>query len=776
MQVDPWQRSVRLSARELALFRKQPTARGHGHSPWRAAVGQQWHKSAEAESLVAQPDARFEVTVGANWRHRDWLFQLSGRIDQLLPAGEGFLIREVKTVRSSLPGADESLIEQYGEYFSQASIYRAMLCILPEYAGQTIEAEVQFINIENGARQSVALQAKEHALFERQLDQLIPFLEERRGSLKRLREAKVQPAFETLRTGQAELFATLGEAALQARIVLAQAPTGFGKTGIVLEHALRHMQDGLYERCIYLSSKSTGQLETIRQLRQMIGGDLRYVQMRNRSEHRIDSARHSCTGDERCEAELDRLWCEAGLHAPELFADGTLSLARAQSIGGQVGVCPYALTKSCLPFAEIWIGDMNYIFSPESRAVFLEAQGFDSERTLLVVDEAHNLPDRAASSLSAALVAGDLLFAIEELRNHGAPRRLRSIAAELVRWIEELPTEQALNSHQAYIGQDLCEDFAGQLKQAAFDYEAAAPFALQVAWSIAALAETFSSANENYLHWSPQAGVFAATCLDASQWIAECLQPFGGAILMSATLAPFQAFRESCGLAHSSVICAEGQAPWREQAYDLAVDCRVDTRLRARDRYYETTARTIALLCHHSPGQPVAVFFSSYQYADNIQAYLQAIEPGIRVRGQPRGIDLAAQETFIEEGLLTADALFLILGSSYAEGIDQLGGRIDLIMIVGPALPEVNLVQKTKMARHPGISREDAFRDVYIRPAMRRIHQALGRIVRAPEQRARVLLHGKRFSESAYQNELAPEYQGGWQIGNETTLLQWLGK
>ncbi len=774
MQIDPLQRSVRLSVRELAVFRNQPSARGHGHSPWRAAVGQQWHKSAEAESLTEQPDGRFEVSVSAEWRHRDWLFQLNGRIDQLLPAEGGFLIREVKTIRSPLPAPDEHLIDQYGEYFAQASIYQAMLRVLPEYADQSIEAEVQFINIENGARQSVALEAQEHALFEHQLDQLLPFLEERRGSLNRLRDAEIQPAFETLRPGQAELFDTLHEAALQARVVLTQAPTGFGKTGIVLEHTLKHMQNGLYDRCIYLSSKSTGQLETIRQLKQMIGEDLRYIQMRNRSEHRIDSERHSCTGDERCNDAIGQRWREADLHAPELFEEGTLALARAQSIGTKTGVCPYTLTKACLPFAEIWIGDSNYVFSPDSRSVFAEVQGFEPERTLLIVDEAHNLPDRTADSLSIEIASGDLLFAIEELRVNGAPRRLLSIASELARWIDGLPTEQALNANQAYMGQDLCEDLAEQLKQAAFDYEATAPIAIQLIWSLPTLADTFSAPAGQYLHWAPRSGVIAATCLDASDWIAQCLQPFGGAILMSATLAPFEPFRESCGLAKTSVTIAQGQALWRDEAYDVAIDCRVDTRLRARDKHYETTARTIAQLSHHSPAVPVAVFFASYQYAENIQAYLEAMHPELRVLRQPRGVDLAAQETFIQEGLLTADALFLILGSSYAEGIDQLGGRIDQIMIVGPALPEVNLIQKTKMELHAGLSRENAFSDVYIRPAMRRIHQALGRIVRAPEQRARVLLHGKRFAEAAYQKELAPEYHSDLQIHHEAALLQWL--
>jgi len=774
MQIDPMQRSVQLSARELALFRNQAGTRGHGHSPWRAAVGQQWHKSAEASSHATHPDAQFELSVSANWQERNWLFKINGRIDQLLPDAQGLRIREVKTIRSPLPAPDEALIADYPEYFAQAAIYRAMLQVLPEYCEQSISAEVLFINIENGAQQTVLLQAPEHALFEQQIEQLLPFLDERHASLNRLRHSTVHPAFETLRPGQAELFHTLHQAALQAKVVLTQAPTGFGKTGIILEHALKHMQDGLYDRCIYLSSKSTGQLETIRQLKKMIGHDMRYIQMRNRHEHRIDSERHSCSGDETCDAEIGQHWQEAALKPSELFIDGTFELSHAKEIGPDTGICPYSLTKACLPYAEIWIGDSNYVFAPDSRSVFMDALGFDPQRTLLIIDEAHNLPDRTADSLSVELCSADLLFAIEELRQHGAPRRLLATANELCRWIDSLSADQPLNGNQLYMGQDLCEDFADQLQSAAFDYEATAPFALQLIWSIPRLAETFAAPTQQFLHWTPQPGRLSATCLDASDWIANCLAPFAGTVMMSATLAPFDHFRESCGLTQQSVTIAQAQAPWRDDAYKVAIDCRIDTRLRSRERYYEATARTVAQFSDHSPGTPIAVFFASYQYAENIQAYLEALDPSLRVQRQTRGLDLSEQSSFIAECLLTSDVLFLILGSSFAEGIDQLGGVVDHIMIVGPALPEVNLIQKTRIENHASFSREDAFRDVYIRPAMRRIHQALGRIVRAPGQSARVLLHCKRFSETSYLIELAPEYQSDCELHNDEAFAQWL--
>jgi Rad3-related DNA helicase len=244
--------------------------------------------------------------------------------------------------------------------------------------------------------------------------------------------------------------------------------------------------------------------------------------------------------------------------------------------------------------------------------------------------------------------------------------------------------------------------------------------------------------------------------------------------MMSATLSPFESYRESCGLDKESVAIAQAQTPWRDSAYDVAIDCRVDTRLSKRESHYETTARTIVELIQYNAGEPIAVFFASYLYAENIQTYIEALAPELRIKRQPRGVNLAEQSTFVDEGLLMSDALFLILGSSYAEGIDQLGGRVEQIMVVGPALPEVNLIQKKKMEDHVSLSRDEAFRDVYIRPAMRRIHQALGRIVRAPGHTARVLLHCKRFAEDAYKSELAPEYQSDCKLLKNEDFSRWL--
>ena len=170
------------------------------------------------------------------------------------------------------------------------------------------------------------------------------------------------------------------------------------------------------------------------------------------------------------------------------------------------------------------------------------------------------------------------------------------------------------------------------------------------------------------------------------------------------------------------------------------------------------------------------MFFPSYAYAESVLRALEHDGTVLRVALQPRLPDLAAQTAWVEESLALADALFLVLGSSFAEGIDLLGGRVKHAMVVGPALPEVNAVQKARMDALVGQGRDEAFRRVYQIPGLQKVNQALGRLVRAPSQHAKVLLHCRRFAETSYAALLATDYQMFREITSESDLREWLGR
>ncbi len=172
----------------------------------------------------------------------------------------------------------------------------------------------------------------------------------------------------------------------------------------------------------------------------------------------------------------------------------------------------------------------------------------------------------------------------------------------------------------------------------------------------------------------------------------------------------------------------------------------------------------------------MVAFFPSYAYAENVRTRLDHDHPEVRAVMQPRVRELAEQARFIEEALALADVILLVLGSSFAESIDLLGGRVAGAVVVGPALPEVNAVQRAKLDASRAGTRSAAFREVYQIPGMQKVNQALGRLVRAPGQHARVILHCRRFAEPSYQSLLAPDYREGTVITNDAELQAWLNR
>jgi hypothetical protein len=130
----------------------------------------------------------------------------------------------------------------------------------------------------------------------------------------------------------------------------------------------------------------------------------------------------------------------------------------------------------------------------------------------------------------------------------------------------------------------------------------------------------------------------------------------------------------------------------------------------------------------------------------------------------------------VDDSLRTSTILCLILGGSLGEGVDLLGGKIRSAVVIGPALPEVNALQEARRKMFVEDGAEDAFALAYVRPGMRKVNQALGRLVRAPGHTARVLLHCRRFADETYKNLLSSEYGDPEVLINDESFQQWVKK
>jgi DNA excision repair protein ERCC-2 len=783
-------RTISLSVGEFAAFALGPVdASGGPQGVWRAQLGQHWHNELRARTEkeltvegTLRPDVLFEVVIEGRLVHRGWTFQLAGRIDQVV----GQTLREIKSVIRTLPAAEEELRADYPDYFRQLAAY----VVLRRLAGATeTKAELIFVEAGSGLAQTIALTAFDEALVHHQLDALVEFLNLRLRATERRRSLQFQSPFPSLRPGQETIQQDLLSAlSSQPSALLFEAPTGYGKTGCVLEFALGQMKAGRFARLIWLTGKSTGQLQVIVTLAQMTAASgLAYWQVRNKSEHCVNHTFHCVRDNCGYLKDCAERWPGSGLARFYLDERQPHDLDTLRAAGREALICPYEITRASLAFHDVWIGDFNYVFAPDNQGLFYNQPGFDPAETLLVIDEAHNLPSRVAGAHSHRATDTDARLLLAELDHLLAPPPLVLAVEEWARLLASLrPTESLDPATEAEV-HDHVAKLANLVTTQPLDYAALGPRHGETLWSFAQLAAFMDDTRLTKLLWVAREGELEFTCVDAAPAIGETLRQYGGAILMSATLQPYAEFAASCGLAGHQTLSAP--APWRAGAYDVAVDLRVSTTYRERANNYGTTAETIEALHQASALQlsvlrsqlptataAVAVFFPSYAYAEAVLRALENNGSVLRVALQPKLPDLTAQAAWIEENLAFSDALFLVLGSSFAEGIDLLGGRVTHAMVVGPALPEVNAVQKKRMDALAGLGRDASFRRVYQIPGLQKVNQALGRLVRAPGQKAKVLLHCRRFADPTYAALLAADYQMFAEIASAADLGEWLAR
>lgn len=804
-------RTVSLSVGEFANFALGPHESGGGpQGLWRAQLGQHWHNELQKRTLAEAPAAQFEVVIDGRLTHRGWTFHLNGRIDQLV----GDTLREIKSVIRPLPVPEAELRADYPPYFLQLAAYAVLVrtsslsfqLLAPPKPGEggstfnrsALRAELIFVEAGSGLVQTITLTPFDEALVHHQLDALVEFLNLRQRATARRRALTFQPAFASLRPGQETIQADLGAALSRSPVVLFEAPTGYGKTGCVLEFALGRLRAGRFARLIWLTGKSTGQLHVVRTLRQMTAtdtgnpvgykGGLAFWQVRNKAEHCVNHTFH-CVRDG-CDYLKDcaERWPGSGLAKFYLDDAQPHDLDTLRRSGRDARICPYEITRAALAFNDMWIGDYNYVFAPDNRGLFYEQAGFDPAETLLVIDEAHNLPSRTADAHSHRASESDARLLLAELDHLRAPAPLVLALEEWTRLLASLQPADSLDPALEGEIHDSVVQLAGLVATQTLDYAALGPRHSESLWQFAALAGFLDDSQLTKLLWVPRAGELNFTCVDAAPAIGAILKEFGGAILMSATLQPYDTLAAACGLEVEPSLPAgsarpeaglhpfatlHAPTPWRVGAYDVAVDLRVDTSFKQRAAHHGTTAATIEMV-HAASGRAVAVFFPSYAYAESVQRALENSGSVLRVTLQPRGTDLAAQTAWVEENLALADVLFLVLGSSFAEGIDLLGGRVTHAMVVGPALPEVNAIQKARLDAFNDLGRDAAFRRVYQIPGLQKVNQALGRLVRAPGQHAKVLLHCRRFADPTYASLLAADYQMFKEIASDSDLRAWL--
>jgi DNA excision repair protein ERCC-2 len=259
--------------------------------------------------------------------------------------------------------------------------------------------------------------------------------------------------------------------------------------------------------------------------------------------------------------------------------------------------------------------------------------------------------------------------------------------------------------------------------------------------------------------------------------IAERLDEFGGGVLMSATLAPLDVFEEVSGLADLE---SDGR-PVEQREYELAfpeenrasfavdvpkfthdnrgyppatasVDAGAESENDTR-RIYANALREVA----QSPGN-VLVGMPSYAEAEWAAGVLDSLNKEVLI-DESSGDDATER---LKAEFFRGDGKVLVtsLRGTLTEGVDYRGDRLAAAVVCG--VPIVNTASPRTRAVRTAYDREfgDGFETALTVPAVRKARQAIGRVIRGPEEvGVRVLLDARyaRDSWDSVRAYLGPE-------------------
>ena len=569
------------------------------------------------------------------------------------------------------------------------------------------------------------------------------------------------------RPGQRGLAEAVYRAARDGSSLLAQAPTGIGKTLGTLFPMLRAMPQAGIDKIAYLTCKGTGRIVALQALERLragcAGSALRVIAMVAKDQA-CEHPDKACHGDS-CPLAggfYDRL-PEARAAA---VACGWLDQAALRRIALAHQVCPYYLGQELVRWCDVLVGDVHHAFDANGQLWGLTlAQEW---RLALLVDEAHNLIDRVRAMYSAELGSAVLRSALKI-----APASMRERLDDLLRALHDIAIEPpgdyaALDA----VPDALMQGLQGLIAMLGEHFQrqpmAVGPL-LNIHFELIRFQRLAESFGEHSLFEVKRSGARRAT--PASAFEAEVVRHTADAdaidvvlsirnivparftrprfkrvhttTLFSATLGPPAFQRDLLGLpADTGWIDVPPVFPAENLVVRIAD--RLSTRFPHRCRSLDALTHLMAAQLDAQPGNYLA-FFSSFGYAHQAADRLANRRPDIAQWRQRKAMDSAARAEFLDRfEPLGAGIGFAVLGGVFAEGVDLPGSRLIGAFIATLGLPPVSPMQDQMRARLDQLFGEGhGYADLV--PAMQKVVQAAGRVVRTPHDRGWVWLMDDRY-------------------------------
>ena len=267
-------------------------------------------------------------------------------------------------------------------------------------------------------------------------------------------------AHDEARPGQHEMIIHIVQALHSGGHHIAAAPTGIGKTAAALAGCIHESRDSGTppSTIMFLTGRQSQHrivVETVRAINSRLAAGERRVSLVDligQSHMCVQpfAKEHPALFSRLCSDMRAKRSCKPWLaNAPSmterilshpLHVDELVELARHHSENGRsCQVCPWKAARESARVADVVVCDYNHLFNENVRKATLDAMGLSLENLILVIDEAHNLPDRIRRGLERRLTPEMVRNAGFEMEEYaGTNVELGSDSSDTIIWALEV--------------------------------------------------------------------------------------------------------------------------------------------------------------------------------------------------------------------------------------------------------------------------------------------------------------------------------------------------
>ncbi len=736
-----------------------------------SAIGNELHQKIQMLRSKEHNNYEAEALISAEFKSENFQFNVSGRMDGLF-TGSFHKIEEIKTsfniyelakrVRENKEHPYNLQLFTYGYFywlkFQKKTILTLLLVSSRNEQEISIDQNLDLVWYEEWlSRRLVELNTEAIAA-------------EKRIARRKKSALAFQFPFVKPRQGQIELIETIKEGMQENRPMLLQAPTGLGKTvGVMYPTLQEALQRG--QKLIYLTPKNSQHSVAEEAIDKLQEHGAKIKAMTITAKSKMCMKNEPLCNPEYCEYAKD--------HYTKVTANNLLEkLAKKRSLKAKTFkkmaeeflVCPFELQLDAAVDVDTVICDYNYVFAPVTSFGRLTSSGLITEgKPNLVIDEAHNLPARTMDYYSPSLS----VFTLEKLKEdlQSIPKKFRNEAFKLLDSSIEIINACGPKSAKGPMKIDApISDFLlrdGELKiflstylNADIDIQPRDPvLRFSFYWSefTDALEFVNSGRKEFFTTFHPQPACIKITCCDASEMLKNTYSEYAQIVGFSATLKPFEFYRQLSGLQEVNLKTAEFTSPFPKNHRKLLIIPQISSKYSERARNYPRIAETISKIAAIKKGNYVA-FFPSFDFMENVLSQMNP-NPDFLIMKQQRYMKKADID-FVLETLKTSPdnhILFAVQGGVFSEGVDYPGSMLIGAFVVGPPLPNFD-IEREKMREYYQTHYSAGFDYAYTFPAMAKAVQAAGRVIRSETDKGLIVLMDDRFIQPSFAKSMPQDW------------------